>query len=526
MRKQIHMVKRNGVYYFRRRIPKDLLPHYSPQTEIKFSLKTSDASEADRLQRIESVKLDEEFERIRKGQIAPEIHTLSPDVIKSLSGLWLTHILEEDEEWRIEGLSEREYDKLTETFDISETGGKIALARGDASLVEFEMEDFCESQGFKIAKGSEAHKQLCYAFLKTSVQATQQLKLRHQGEVIDTPVAARVSPPAQQPVAPPNEYDNFEALRDYWFKQSSKSQSALTIANTAIKKFRDLVGDLKPAEVTKIHTIDLKDALIAKGAAPATINKDMGILRAIFSTAEANSKLPTNPFKGWKDLPIPEKEEEDPYTIEELKLIFNSRIFKEGYRPKQGKGEAAFWLPLISLYTGCRLNEGTQIFTEDVSSLDGMPYILIKPDSATGRRVKDSKKRRVPIHPDLVRMGFLEYAAKMKQEGHVQLFPELKITRVKGKLGDKWGSWWSSYVRKDLGITRVPLPFHSFRHTFIEHGRISKIDNELRRIIEGHAVNSVDMKHYGNSLYPLEPLYEEIVKLRFRGLDLSHLLRK
>lgn len=520
MRKQIHMINRKGVYYFRRRVPEDLLPHYAPQTEFKFSLKTRDPVEADRLQRIESVKLDEEFARIRKGQTTPELHTISQDVIKSLSDLWIAHILEEDEDWRMDGLFESEYDKLSESLDIVETGGKAALARGNTSLIEFEMEDFCESQGFKIAKGSEAHKQLCYAFLRASVQANQQQTLRHQGEVIDTPPAPKVSPPAQ-PV--PHEAETFEALRDYWFMQSGKSQSALTIANTAIKKFRALVGHIAPSHVTREHMIKLKDGMLAKGAAPATINKDIGILKAIFSTAEANSKLPTNPFKAWKDLAIPAREEESPYTLQELQMIFDSPVFKEGHRPIQGKGEAAFWLPLLGLYTGCRLNEGAQIFTEDVGEQDGIPYFLIKPDSATGRSVKDGKRRRVPIHPDLVRMGFLEYAAKMKQEGQVQLFPELKVSRSQGKLGDKWGSWWSSYVRKTLGITRVPQPFHGLRHTFVEHGRTSGMDSELRRLIEGHAPNTIDLKHYGGSLYPLKPLYKEIVKLKVNGLDLSHL---
>ncbi|WP_235562275.1 site-specific integrase [Methylophilus sp. Leaf414] len=519
MRKQIHMINRNGVYYFRRRIPKDLVSHYK-KNEIIFSLKTSEHSEADRLQRQESVKLDEEFRRIRKGQLIPELHAISPDLIKSLSDLWTAHILEEDEESRMEGLSEREYDKLTESLDITETGGKAALARGNTSLIEFEMEDFCESQGFKIAKGSDAHKQLSYAFLKASVQANKQQALRHQGEVIETPVVAKLNPPAQHVH---HESDTFEALRDYWFMQSGKSKSALRIATTAIKKFRELVGNVRPSEVTKHHTIQLKDKLLEKGTAPATINKDMGILRAIFSTAEANSKLPTNPFKGWKDLSVPEREEEAPYSIEELQLIFNSPVFKDGYRPNQGKGEAAFWLPLIGLYTGCRLNEGAQIFIEDVGELDGIPYFLIKPDSATGRSVKDGKKRRVPIHPDLVRIGLLEYVAKMKLEKQVQLFPELTITRSGGKLGDKWGSWWSNYIRKELGITRIPQPFHAFRHTFVEHGRISKMESELRRIIEGHTPNTVEFKIYGSSQYPLEPLYEEILKLKFRGLDLTHL---
>jgi len=108
LRKQIHMINRKGIYYFRRRIPQDLLSHYSPKREFIFSLKTGDSAEADRLQRIESVKLDEEFARIRKGQTAPELHTISQDVIKSLSDLWIAHILEEDEEWRMDGLFESE----------------------------------------------------------------------------------------------------------------------------------------------------------------------------------------------------------------------------------------------------------------------------------------------------------------------------------------------------------------------------------------------------------------------------------
>jgi len=38
---QFHLVNRNGIYYFRRRIPLDLLPYYTPKLEIVFSLKTS-----------------------------------------------------------------------------------------------------------------------------------------------------------------------------------------------------------------------------------------------------------------------------------------------------------------------------------------------------------------------------------------------------------------------------------------------------------------------------------------------------
>jgi hypothetical protein len=45
-----------------------------------------------------------------------------------------------------------------------------------------------------------------------------------------------------------------------------------------------------------------------------------------------------------------------PWEPEELSVLFNSPIYLEGVRPKGGKGEAAFWLPLLALYSGARLN--------------------------------------------------------------------------------------------------------------------------------------------------------------------------
>ena len=61
---QIHVFNRNGTYYFRRRIPKDLLSLY-PSDRIIFSLKKRNPKEAARLARAESVRLDQEFERKR-----------------------------------------------------------------------------------------------------------------------------------------------------------------------------------------------------------------------------------------------------------------------------------------------------------------------------------------------------------------------------------------------------------------------------------------------------------------------------
>jgi len=56
MNGQTHAFKRDSVYYFRMKVPVDLLPHYSPKTEIRFSLKTSDKKEARRLANQEARK--------------------------------------------------------------------------------------------------------------------------------------------------------------------------------------------------------------------------------------------------------------------------------------------------------------------------------------------------------------------------------------------------------------------------------------------------------------------------------------
>ena len=35
-------------------------------------------------------------------------------------------------------------------------------------------------------------------------------------------------------------------------------------------------------------------------------------------------------------------------------MIFNTPVFTKGERPEGGQGNAAFWLPLLALFTGAR----------------------------------------------------------------------------------------------------------------------------------------------------------------------------
>ena len=108
---------------------------------------------------------------------------MSDEDIKRICELWVAYVLEEDEEARTEGLSDRDYRKLSETLNIVDAGDKHAFATGNINLIEFEMEDFCESHGFKITKDMPSYKRLAYAFLRANVEATQKQLARHRGKL-------------------------------------------------------------------------------------------------------------------------------------------------------------------------------------------------------------------------------------------------------------------------------------------------------------------------------------------------------
>jgi hypothetical protein len=125
---QIHVFNRSGTYYFRRRVPKDLLSLY-PSGQVVFSLKTKDRKEADRLARAESVKLDQEFQRHRAHLMTHSDGQLSDEDIEHICALWIAEGLGEDEEICMEGLTERDYRKWAESLDIADAAQDMNLLK-------------------------------------------------------------------------------------------------------------------------------------------------------------------------------------------------------------------------------------------------------------------------------------------------------------------------------------------------------------------------------------------------------------
>lgn len=104
-----------------------------------------------------------------------------------------------------------------------------------------------------------------------------------------------------------------------------------------------------------------------------------------------------------------------PFELRELQAIFSAPVFTQGERPAGGQGEAAFWLPLLALFGGERLGELAGLRVSDVAhnQLIGAPCIYIMPDRKAKRRLKTKQlERYAPVHPQLIKLGFLKFVAE------------------------------------------------------------------------------------------------------------------
>jgi len=155
-----------------------------------------------------------------------------------------------------------------------------------------------------------------------------------------------------------------------------------------------------------------------------------------------------------------------------------------------------FWLPHIGLFTGARVNEICQINPQvDIQqTTDGIWYFHITQDSEADSRivksVKTGESRKVPIHKQLIELGFIDYAARVKASGAKLLFPEWKPVnkRASGNAED----WFRDFLVKTDLRDETPrakiLGMHAFRHTLLTHGAIQKLK---LTDITGHAQNPV-----------------------------------
>lgn len=531
MARQNHLVRRGDVYYFRQRVPADLVPLYGKR-EIKRSLKTSTRAEAiRRALRWQSYYADEFAHRrqaVHRAHESPTVlHALDDETITRLVNLWTQSCLEGDEHFYLEeaqhldpaGFETREQALQQTLGDLRE-----ALKYGYTAPVHAPLTQFLHLARIEVDTDEIGWRRLERAFLKSTIQLTEARLRRMAGEVVEARdivdegrVLALPSTKSRSRAANTSG-PTFDQMVDTWASSVlDRPEKAIEDMQTAVRQFRDLIGQgMLPVDVERDHVEHFcKYLLETKGLSWKTTEKRVSQIRSLYKRAVKARLLQDNPAL---HVEVPKPRNPLPtrlqYELDDLKRIFSSPIYLAGDRPSGGKGEAAAWLPMLALHTGARLEELAQLRLEDIGHTSGIDFIQIS-DEGPGQKLKNTgSRRRIPLHPNLLAAGFLRYVEGLRETGEERLFPELRQDS-KGDWGGQWSKFWGKYARRTIGLDDKRKTFHSFRHTFKTACRHAGLTEEVHDALTGHSGGGVG-RRYGRQ--SLQALSEAIARIEYTGV--------
>lgn len=191
-----------------------------------------------------------------------------------------------------------------------------------------------------------------------------------------------------------------------------------------------------------------------------------------------------------------QKKDRRPFTSEEVTTLFSAPLFT-GCRSRFRRFEpgssvikdAKFWIPVLGYYTGARLGELVQLHTKDVVFDHDIPHISINDEYGDGhvKHLKsDAAARDVPIHPDLIALGFDKFVddRSSKPKKCLRLFHEIKFGED-GQASTVFSKWFARFM-DSCSLSDSRLVFHSFRHGVQDIYRSSLAPQYLIDAIFGH----------------------------------------
>lgn len=245
-----------------------------------------------------------------------------------------------------------------------------------------------------------------------------------------------------------------------------------------------------------------------------TINTRLGCYSELFKWAMKNGYAEKNVFEGLaladtrnsRDLRLP-------FCPKDLSRLFSSKTITEPKVPWQ------YWLPILALYTGARLNELCQLQRKDILQQEGIWAISINCDGEGQHLKSTSSKRLIPIHSEVLKLGLLEYVQATCPTKTCRLFPELTI---RNQRFSHTPSKWFGRVKGSILIDSDKKSFHSFRHTFVDYlfNKLKLQGNPLVKALTGHTDKEVTSGVYGSS-FTIEDLHRIIEGICFKEYGVS-----
>lgn len=521
-----HLRKREDTWYFVRRVPLHLVPAIG-KTVLKKSLGTPDLKIAKAKRNAEEVAADALFARMEAALISGSDEASKEVSIAQLTDHLRAHIAKADARSAARLLAdppEDEAQKAEMTMDAEIILG-ILRNRDDprgGEWIDTEERKVLTSAGARV---TDRQTEIEFAeLLRRGLVELQRRKLDRFDGRYDRAFHDPLFDPARTPdVTFASLIETFlsEKMKDY--AANDRTEKSADRIRAAAAYLAEVVGDSTP-----VHSIDddviqrtrelisatpsnrnkvypglpLTDqiAKAAKHGKPSLSAHTQGFyldtLRDVLKVAVRKKFLPFNPAEDARPLrreTLAPEEKRLPWTPEQLTGFFcgafyrscgpdSSKPYRKADRPWR------FWLPLLMLFSGARPGEILQLETGDVRQTDAGTWFFDLMNEDESKRLKtSSSRRRVPIHTELLRLGFLAFVEQRRKAANAtgpRLFHNV--------VPDKYGSL-TDRPSKSFNRTFIPAEIklgerqalYSLRHNVRDALRRIKAPPEALRHIAG-----------------------------------------
>jgi integrase len=422
---------------------------------------------------------------------------------------------------------------------------------------------YADAEGYAFDPASEKFGDLCEKIAISAIEVWLEVERRSEGSGSPTPPMPLSLAKVEAFTPPASSKTSFGETAALILDSSRHAVGAATKegARTALRFFKEACGPLTPTKITRATVATWVDLMAERPArlsvaerslslqvlsdrykgrddvqrmSKNTLSHHVSAMSALWSKAQEDGAIDkdhSNPFRAMRSLRSARKKMPQ-LTTAELNAIFRLPVFTEGARPVRGKGEAAYWLPLLLLWTGARPGEVAQLMVSDVfrerDDPEGRWTLQITDEGVHPfggeRKLKTGSTgaRAFPVPQALLELNFIDYAQSLVAAGETALFPLLRPKGARKDLFEYWGEWWRSYVYDNdvYASGQDRRPGREFRHAWTTAARASGIPRDARMYLQGHHTDLKDPST--NDAYGLQgPLGKHIDSLSFEGLDLS-----
>ncbi|MGK9054206.1 site-specific integrase [Neorhizobium petrolearium] len=512
-----HLLNRDGRYFARIVIPKDLRPFLDNKTEFREPLGADRRAAISRLATAiaglqAKIAVAERKAQIAKGEpITPGRYPLTVDQIAFRN--YNERVAFDDllrnsgPRWASVGI-----DDLHVAFLRDGIAGKLndtALER----LVGDRIERYRRLGNTTVVFGTDEWRTLARALCMSELEALARVAERDEGDFTGKPenpvLAKAVEVDEVAADVSEAEFNNltFEAVIDEKVRLTKLGLGSREKSEATLDKYRNAVHDFEHFRRSKkIATVTLEEgeawrnAMLETGKlSRKTVADRLSAIRAILGWGQdqAKGKLFPKHQKGnpFDHLGMPVSEgtgsAERTYSLKDARhLLTSARVATRASNR---------WIPWIIAHTGARVNEITPLERADVFELEGHWFIHIR--VGDGRDTKTHKGRKVPVHRALIKEGFIEW---MKVQPDGKLFPG-------GKNEDQRIREW---IKEKVFPNRenMPPPNHGFRHLF-EDALFGGVSHKAALYITGRSSGS-SADDYGGSDLRLIEIASQMDKVR------------